>query len=205
PDYVAGVPAIEFLSLVKQLKLADYVAIFYGNGLLHAPHSDTTLSLLAKLVSILNTEKRRCTSLPLIAYSNTIGSVKACQAKANLPFATDFSSTPPVVCSPLKGFLENGFDAVLVVGVDALSFLPGPAAQMLETLPLIALSSLPSLTTRHAEVVLPTALTGVEAGGTVNRVDGESLTLKPFHSPPTGLLTEEQILTQLLQRVTTSS
>jgi formylmethanofuran dehydrogenase subunit B len=205
PDYIAGVPAIEFLSLVKQLKLADYVAVFYGNGILHAPHADVTLPLLAQLVSTLNTEKRRCTSLPLISYSNTIGSVKACQAEANLPFATDFGSSPPVACSPMKGYLKDNFDAVLVVGMDALAYLPRPAAQMIETLPLIALSSLPSLTTHHAAVVLPTAITGVEAGGMVHRVDGEPLTLKPFHTPPNGLLTEEQILTQLIQRITDSS
>ncbi len=199
PDYVAGIPAIEFLSLVKQLKLADYIAIFYGNGLLHSPHTDTTLPLLAKLVSILNTEKRKCTSLPLISHSNTIGAVKSCLADTKLPFAIDFKSNSPVSFSPLQSLLSNDFDAGLVVGVDALSFLPGPAAQKLAKIPIIALSSLPSLTTQHAEVVIPNALTGVEAEGTVNRMDGESLTLKPLHSPPKGLLTEEQILTQLLQ------
>ncbi len=205
PDHIAGIPAIEFLSLVKQLKLADYVTVFYGNGLLHASHTDATLPLLARLVSTLNTEKRRCTSLPLISYSNTIGAVKTCRAVTKQSFAVDFASNPPRPCSALSNLVSGDFDVALAVGLDALSFLPRPTARALQKLPLIALSSLPSLTTHHARVVLPTALTGVEVGGTVNRMDGEALTLKPFHSPPDGLLTEEQILTQLLQRITDSS
>ncbi len=205
PDQVAGIPAIEFLSLGKQLKLADYVAVFYGNGLLHRPQTEATLPLLTKLVSTLNTEKRRCTLLPLIAYSNTIGAVKTCLAFTKQPFAVDFASKPPKPCSALDNIVSGDFDVALSVGVDALGFLPRPAARALQKLPLISLSSLPSLTTNHARVVLPTALTGVEAGGTVNRVDGETLTLKPFQSPPKGVLTEEQILTQLLQRITDSS
>ena len=205
PDKVGGIPAIEFLSLVKQLKIADYVTIFYGNGLLHGPHSEAVLPLLHKLVSVLNTDKRQCTSLPLIAHCNTIGAVKTCQAGTDLPFAIDFSSNSPVQCSPLQSLCAGEFDVGLVVGVDALSFLPSPAAQMLSRIPIISLSSLPSLTTQHAEVVIPTALTGVETDGSVNRVDGEALTLQPVQAAPQGLLSEAQILTQLLQRLTDSS
>jgi len=202
PGEVAGIPALEFLGLAKDLRNASYVAIFYGSGLTHTPQADKALSLLAQLVQTLNSGKRRCVALPLVSHCNTIGAVKACLAEAGHPYAADFSSNPPTPHpSTPRGLAEGEFDAALTVGVDALSLLPGPAARALRRLPLVALSPLPTLTTSHATVAIPAAFTGSEAGGTIHRLDGVQITLQPFHSPPKGIPTEDQFLTQLIQRL----
>jgi formylmethanofuran dehydrogenase subunit B len=202
PDSVGGVLAIEFLSFAKALRDADYVAIFYGNGLIQAAHAAKSLSLLAQLVAALNTKKRRCVTLPMVAYANTIGAVAACQATTKQPFAADFASNPSKAhAGAVKGLMAGEFDAALVVGMDALALLPGPAARALRQLSIVSLGVLPSVTSASAEVVIPTALTGAEAGGTVTRMDGNSVPLAPFHAPPAGVATEEQVLANLLKRL----
>ncbi len=203
PEQIGGVPTIEFLSFSKQLQDADNVALFYGNGLLHSSHANQSLPLLAKLCALLNRNQHQCWTLPMIAYCNTIGAVKASLKITKLPFATNFVSQPvksiPSVFSDIK---KSTFDCVLVAGWDALSLLPGPIAKVLGDLPIIALSTQPTLTTHKAAVVLPIALTGAEAAGTVHRMDGTAVTLQPFRTPPKGVITEEALLTQLLEKIT---
>ncbi|MFX1509917.1 MAG: hypothetical protein ACFFBR_06395 [Promethearchaeota archaeon] len=203
PDKIGGVPAIEFLSFSKQLREASDVALFYGNGLLHSPNTRRILPLLAKVNGLLNRNQHRCWTLPMIAYCNTIGAVKASLKVAKIPFAIDFHSKSgkslPSIFSEIR---DTKFDCVVIVGWDALSLLPGPISKALTNLPIIALSTHPTLTTQKASVVFPTALTGAEAAGTVHRMDGTTISLQPFKVPPKGVLTEEALLTQLLENLT---
>ncbi|MFX1561988.1 MAG: hypothetical protein ACFFDP_01640 [Promethearchaeota archaeon] len=205
PKFIAGIPAIEFLSFAKSLNNADYIALFYGNGLLHSGHAATTLPLLKQVVDCINTKKRRCVTLPMVTHCNAVGAVKTCKSITKHPFAVDFSEkTPKPFISAAEGLTEGKFDAALITGVDAIGTLPGIAARSLQKIPFIALSSLQSLTTRDAAVVIPTAIMGAECAGTVQRMDGEKITLKPFNELPTGILSESKLLQQLLTKLTTS-
>ncbi|MFX1319332.1 MAG: hypothetical protein ACFE9D_12495 [Promethearchaeota archaeon] len=198
-EKVGGVPTIEFLSFAKQLREAETIALFYGNGLIHSTHSSQSLLLLKQLEKTLNRGKRHCWTLPMVAYCNTIGSVKVSLDSSNLPFSIDFSSNPPQsVASISKSLTKGEFDSVMVTNWDALSLLPKPMAQAISTLPLISFSTHPTLTTKKSTIVFPTALTGAETQGTTYRMDGAAVLLKPFKEPPKGVLTEEELLKQLL-------
>ena len=202
PTSVGGVPAIEFLSFAKQLRSAEYIALFYGNGLLNSHHHSQSLPILEKLVSLLNQDGRECVTLPMVAYCNSIGAVKTTLKATKLPYAVDFTSSKPSAVPTLPQKIAKGeFDTAFIVGWDALSFLPGPAAKALRNLPYITLSTHPTLTTREAHLVFPTALTGVETGGTIHRMDGTEVTLKPVTQPPGDVPTEQYVLEQLIQRL----
>jgi len=204
PKFIAGIPAIEFLSFAKSLNNADYIALFYGNGLLHSVHAETTLPLLKQVVDCLNTKKRRCVTNPMITHCNTVGAVKICKSITKHPFAVDFSEkTQKPYLSAAEGLAAGEFDAALVVGIDAIGMLPGIAARSLQKIPYIAFSALPSLTTRDANVVLPTAIMGAECDGVVQRMDGKNISLKPFKDVPTGALSEKELLQQLLAKLPT--
>ncbi len=199
PENVAGVPTIEFLSFSKQLQEADNVALFYGNGLLHASHSSKSLPLIAEVRRLLTRDQHQCWTLPMIAYCNTIGAVRASLEAHKLPFSIDFSSTPiKPVNSIEKSITDSEFDCALIAGWDALSFLPGPVAKALSEIPIIALSTHPTLTTQKSSIVFPVALTGAETNGTVYRMDGTAVALKPFNDPLKGIFTEEELIDQFL-------
>lgn len=202
PKKIGGVPAIEFLSFAKQLQESEYIVLFYGNGLLHTLHAPETLPLFAKLSSSLNKGKRRCITLPMVTYCNTIGAVKTSLEETKLPFSIDFTSNSPKSCNSIFPELEAcEFDMALIMGWDGLSFLPGPIARALKQIPLIVSSTHPTLTTRHASIVFPTALTGAEVGGTVYRMDGTAVSLQPFRTAPSTILSEAQLLEQLIKKL----
>jgi formylmethanofuran dehydrogenase subunit B len=205
PERVGGVPTIEFLSFAKQLREADNVALFYGNGLVHSTHAGQSLPLLAKLSKLLNRGKHHCWTLPMVIYCNTIGSVKTSLTTTKLPFSVDFGLKTVKAVNSIQSSIKAGeFDCVLIAGWDALSFLPGPLAKTLSSLPFIALSTLPTLTTKKATVVFPIALTGAETTGTVYRMDGTPVQLQPFAKAPKGIPTEEDLLNQLINQITSS-
>ena len=205
PEKVGGVPTIEFLSFTKQLREADNVAIFYGNGLVHSTHATQSLPLLAKLSKLLNRGHHHCWTLPMVAYCNTTGSVKTSLATAKLPFSIDFSSKAGKAMGSIQTSIKTGeFDFALIASWDALSFLPGPMAKSLTSLPLIVFSTHPTLTTNKATVVFPIALTGAETTGTVYRMDGTPVKLQPFAKAPKGILTEEELLHQLINQLVSS-
>ena len=70
-------------------------------------------------------------------------------------------------------------DAALVIGSDPLSDLPFGTARALARVPLIAIDPRRSLTTDAAKVVIPSAISGLEAGGTALRMDGVKISFEP--------------------------
>ncbi len=90
-------------------------------------------------------------------------------------------------------------DAVLVIGSDPLSELPGGLARRLAGVPIIAIDPRRSLTTDAARVVIPSAIYGLEAGGSAVRMDGVKIEFEPVVS--TDLMTDEQILTRIKEAI----
>ena len=100
-------------------------------------------------------------------------------------------------------FLEQAYsrrpDCILIIGSDPFSTLPYSLMSNLQGVNIICLDHSPTLTTEVASVVIPTAVPGVESGGNVVRLDGDSIALaQPIKN---GYPTEEEILRQLLEKV----
>jgi len=56
-------------------------------------------------------------------------------------------------------------------------------------------------TTEQADVVIPSAPVGIEAGGTAYRMDGVPIMLRKLREPPAGLKSDVEILQMILDRV----
>ena len=69
----------------------------------------------------------------------------------------------------------------------------------MERIPLVVLDPMPSLTTRAARVVFPTACYGVDAAGTAYRMDGVPLRLRPVL--PLARPTDEEVLSEIIAHV----
>jgi formylmethanofuran dehydrogenase subunit B len=85
------------------------------------------------------------------------------------------------------------------VGSDPLSSLPFGTARALAKAALIAIDPRRSLTTDAAEVVIPSAVSGLEAGGTAVRMDGVKIKFEPIIK--TDLSTDEQILKRIMEAI----
>ena len=101
--------------------------------------------------------------------------------------------------SILEQVHHQAADCILIVGSDPFSSLPQSLLSKLQGVDVICLDHSSTLTTEAADVVLPTAVPGLESGGSVVRLDGDVIALaEPIKD---GYPTQEDILRQLRQKV----
>jgi formylmethanofuran dehydrogenase subunit B len=90
-------------------------------------------------------------------------------------------------------------DAGLIVGSDPLSSQPLGTARSLAKMPLIAIDPHRSLTTDAATVVIPSAIYGLEAGGSAMRMDGIKIDFEPVVK--SDLPSDQEILSRIKEEI----
>jgi formylmethanofuran dehydrogenase subunit B len=173
------IPKVEdkkrMLNLATKLRKAKFGAIFTGPGLADAQDGD--LGWFFSLVARLN-ELTRFSVIPSLPDYNTRGLHQAlfdvAGAVSPVSFEGGIASGPKF---GVPGLLES-FDAVLVVGSDPVANLPAPLARKLARIPMVAVGTHRNLTTDAASVTVPTAMAGLEAGGSALRSDGVRVDLE---------------------------
>ncbi len=90
-------------------------------------------------------------------------------------------------------------DAALVIASDPVAHFPKAAVKHLKEIPVIQIDPFPNMTTLVANVVIPSAVAGLEAEGTAYRMDGIPLRVKKVVE--SSYWSDEQILEKLLEKV----
>ena len=67
--------------------------------------------------------------------------------------------------------------------------------------PLIVIDNRKSSTTSIADVVLPTALTGIETEGLAYRLDHIPIELKKIVNPPSNIHSDDELLAQIIDKL----
>jgi formylmethanofuran dehydrogenase subunit B len=187
---------------VKQLselvKKSRFCAIFCGLGLVHSLDGD--FSGFTRMVQLLS-QSIRVAVIPMIAETNMLGLNQSLRKETSYVNQVGFAGG--VSHGRQFSFLEQAYnrtpDCILIVGSDPFSMLPQSLMSKLQGVDIICLDHFSTPTTEGASVVIPTAVPGVESGGSVVRMDGDSIALaQPIKN---GYPTEEGILRQLLEKV----
>jgi formylmethanofuran dehydrogenase subunit B len=69
---------------------------------------------------------------------------------------------------------------MLVIASDPVAHFPADVVKYMAKIPVIQIDPHYNLTTKVANVVIPSAISGIEAEGTVYRMDGVPIRLKKF-------------------------
>jgi formylmethanofuran dehydrogenase subunit B len=67
---------------------------------------------------------------------------------------------------------------------------------------MILIDNKQSATFHIADVIIPSAITGIECGGLAFRLDHVPVELQKIISPPSRISSDEEILTELIKRIT---
>ncbi len=183
-ERATGRPLPAWEDLIGRLKGARSSAIFFGPvaGMLGATGWDSALGLVRDL----NSGGRRCVGLPLGEPGNVAGAEAVLTWQAGAPSGLDFSPgfprhLPGEATLPLR--LRSGeADAVLAVGLDPTIGLSSDALDRLGAIPSILIAPgacRPSNRSPRPAVAIDVGRLGIESGGTVSRVDGVMLPLRP--------------------------
>jgi formylmethanofuran dehydrogenase subunit B len=85
----------------------------------------------------------------------------------------------------------------LIIAADAASNFPRPTVEALARIPVIQIDPYENPTTFLSEVVIPSAIAGIETEGTAYRMDGLALRMKKLVS--SSYPSDEEILTHILE------
>jgi formylmethanofuran dehydrogenase subunit B len=139
--------------------------------------------------------KTPCVLLPIISDFNAMGLYLALHQSGIDP------SRSPQVQGDLLHYHPKSGDALLCIGSDPFWFFSDTQIEAIRAsdLPVIALSALQNQTTHAADLVLPVALSGVEAEGLAFRMDGIPIYLRKIL--PTAQPTDRAVLRALSQNL----
>ncbi|MEM3766534.1 MAG: molybdopterin-dependent oxidoreductase, partial [Candidatus Bathyarchaeia archaeon] len=203
-DSVAGVPVQYLEEVADAMVNCDFGALFFGLGLTMSGAKLRNIDAALSLVRDLNM-RTKFIIMPMRGHFNVTGANTVFTWQTGYPYAVDFSlgypRYNPGETSVVDVLLRGESDAALIVASDPVSNFPRKAAEHLVKNPLIYIGPHMDVTAQVADVVIPSALVGVEASGTAYRMDHVPIPLKKVVDPPKGVLPDEEILTRILAEV----
>ncbi len=203
-DEVAGVDIETIRKLVDMMISARFGVIFYGLGLTMSIGKGRNIEEVIRLAQDLN-EWTKFVALPMRGHYNVVGANQVSAWITGYAFAVDFRRKyprhNPGVTSATDLLEEGDVDAALIVASDPVAHFPAKAVENLLKIPVITLDPKWNLTAAISTVIIPVAIAGVEVEGTAYRMDKVPLRLKKLVEPPSGVLSDEEVLKLLLEEV----
>ncbi len=199
---VGGVPTEKLYELADIMMNAKYGAILYGLGLTQSRGRDRNIECAIKLVQLLN-RKTRWVIWPMRGHYNVVGAGEVPAWEVGYQYAIDFSRGyprfSPAEFTAVEALIRRDCDAALIVASDPAAHFPRRAVEHLKRIPVIQIDPHPNLTTLLANIVIPSAIAGLEAEGTAYRMDGIPLRVKKVVE--TEYWSDEQILEKMLEEI----
>jgi formylmethanofuran dehydrogenase subunit B len=202
---VAGVDKSDLKRLLLHLTGAENGVIILGQGVIQ-PHADYDLiEELLDLLQLINARqvKGRISLLLLGGHFNMAGFDHVALSSYGVSGKLQFKSKKLVKSEEtiVSKINKENFDCSIIVGTDPISHLPHSLSSKLAKKPLILIDNHSSATSRVADVVLPTAITGIESSGLVYRIDQVPVELKKILNPPNNIPSDEELLNQLITKL----
>ena len=203
-DEVGGVSVDYLEELVDVMVNAQFGVIFFGMGLTQTAGKFRNIENAISLIKDLNA-RTKFVIAPMRGHFNVTGANTVFTWQSGYPYAIDFSlgypQYNPGETTVVDILLRKESDAALVIASDPASNFPRKAAEHLVKNPLIVIDPHMNVTSMVGDVVFPSSIVGVEKEGTAYRMDHVPLPLKKVVEPPDGLLSDEEILSRIVEEV----
>jgi formylmethanofuran dehydrogenase subunit B len=201
---VAGVDRETIIEMADMLMSAKFGVIFFGVGITMSAGKNRNVEEAIKLVQDLN-EWTKFVIMPMRGHFNVAGTNAVMTWLTGFPYAIDFSRGYPTYdpgITTVTDILARGeADAALIVASDPVSHFPRDLVERLSSIPTIVIDPRWTPTATIADVFIPSVYIGIECKGTVYRMDKVPLRLKKVVDPPQEVLSDEELLTMLIERV----
>ena len=202
---VAGLDSEDLKRLLQHLSGSEYGVVFVGQGLLTPHRNSEPVSELLELIEMINLkQKRGRISLVMMGgHYNMTGfdhvALSSYGKRSALQFANNqIIDSNDTIISKIE---KEDFDCSIFVGTDPISHLPMNLSSKLAKKPIILIDNRKSATYQLARIILPTAITGIECDGLAYRLDHIPVELKKIINPPSKIPTDEEILSQIIQKI----
>ncbi len=202
-DEVGGVPKETLKELVERMKNCKFGILFFGVGLTMSRGKHRNIAEAIKLVRDLN-DYTKFSIMAMRGHYNVTGFNEVLSWESGFPFAVDFTRGYPWYNpgeTDANSLLQNrDVDAALVIASDPAAHFPRESVKYLAKIPLIVIDPFESLTSKIADVVIPSKVVGIEEEGSAYRMDAVPLRLKKIIEAE-GLLSDLEIMERILEGV----
>lgn len=203
-DSVAGVPIEILEDLADVMISSEFGMLFFGVGLTMSAGKLRNIDAALSLTRDLN-QFTKFLIMPMRGHYNVTGANVVSAWQTGYPYAVDFSHGYPRYnpgeTSVTDILSRREADAALIVASDPVAHFPKDMVENLVKIPVIVIDPETSATSLMADVVFPSAISGIEVEGTAYRMDMVPLPLKKVVKPPKGVLSDQQILQRILREV----
>ncbi|MHA1341511.1 MAG: formylmethanofuran dehydrogenase subunit B [Promethearchaeota archaeon] len=198
-DEVAGIKKENIKKVADIMKKAKFGIVFFGMGLTHSLGKSQNISAAIEMVQLLN-NMSKWAIMPMTGHYNVNGFAQVMSWTTGFPYSIDYSRGYPRY-NPGEftsiDMLQKGMiDAMFVISADPGSHMPQKAVARMAEIPLIVCELHATSTTQLANLILPGVENGIEAAGSIYRMDGVPLRMTKLLDPPEGCLESDTILIQ---------
>ncbi len=196
-DEVGGLKIDQLKEMAEHMKSAKYGTLFFGLGLTQSRGSHRNIDAAIRLIQDLSAHTK-WTMMPMRGHYNVAGANKTSTWMTGYPYAVDYARGYPRYQPgeyTAVDILANGeADALLNIASDPVAHFPIDAVEHIKKIPVINIDPKINMTSKLAEVNIPSAIAGIECDGAATRMDGLPIYLKKVIDPPEGILPDREIL-----------
>ncbi|HID20186.1 MAG TPA: formylmethanofuran dehydrogenase subunit B [Methanophagales archaeon] len=202
PEEVGGVSKKDLLEAVRLMKEAKFGITFFGMGVTQSIGRHNNIINAIQMTRAAHTHTK-FSIMPMRGHYNVNGFNQVCTWETGYPFSVDLSRGyawyNPGETSSTDLLVRKECDAALFIATDPGAHFPGESIRHLSKIPVIQIDPFPNPTTEFADVVIPAAISGVEAEGNVYRMDNIPIRLRKLVE--TEYIMDEVILEKILEEV----
>ncbi|GAB7014649.1 formylmethanofuran dehydrogenase subunit B [Methanogenium cariaci] len=204
PDFVAGIPKEEIYETAETLKSGRFTVIFFGMGVTHSLGKNHNIDIAIMVTRDLN-DYTKAAIVAMRGHYNVTGSGQVWGWQFGFPFCLDltrgFARYNPGDSSSNDLLVRDEVDAVFVLGSDPGAHFPVRSVKKIAQLPSVCIDPHITPTSAVSKMHVPVAFVGVEVGGCAYRMDNVPIETRKVVEPPEGMLTDEEFLQKVLDRV----
>ncbi|MCW3136834.1 MAG: formylmethanofuran dehydrogenase subunit B [Methanophagales archaeon] len=202
PDEVGGVSKNDLLEVASMMKETQFGIIFFGMGVTHSRGRHNNIVNAIQTTRAAHTHTK-FNIMPMRGHYNVAGFNQVCTWETGFPFAVDLSLGYPWYnpgeTSSTDLLIRRECDAALLIATDPGAHFPGESIRHLANIPVIQIDPFANPTTEFADVVIPTAISGVESEGSIYRMDNIPLRLRKLVD--TEYMSDEAVMERILEEV----
>lgn len=206
---VAGIDQDDLKRLLMHLTGAENAVVFLGQGILRPYVDHDLIKELLELFQMINKkqESGRISLILLGGHFNMAGFDQVSLSQYGKNGGHEFQDGKLLdKTDTIISKLENDdFDVSFIVGTDPISHLPQKLSKKLLKKPLVVVDSKKTFTSRMADVILPSAISGIETDGMAYRLDNIPVVFEKIMNPPNNILSDEEIMKKLLKLTSNTS
>ncbi len=205
---VGGLPIDELAKMAEELRNTKYGVLFFGLGLTQSRGRHRNIDAAIRMIQELN-NFTKWNMMPMRGHYNVSGANKTSTWQTGFPYAVDFARGypryQPGEYTAVDMLANKEADALLNIAADPAAHFPKDAVEYMTTIPVINIDPKINMTSKVANVNIPSAIAGIECDGAASRMDGLPLYLQKLVDPPEGVLPDREILKMIfdaLRKVT---